>query len=292
MNERTPLRLWHARGFTLVESIAVMVIMGIVATMLVVFIQLPVRSYANTVAMAAASDLADNAMRRMTRELRLALPNSVRRSGSGNYIEFIETKAGLRYLGDDDINTPGGTALSWDNAAALSFTVVGGLPTGRQAPVAGDSVVVYNLGDSQPPGDAYNCAPRCNRAQVGSVVAAASQINLTTNPFAAQTAAGEALMSPSKRFHLVTTPVTYGCNPTTGRLTRYWNYGWNASQVAPPVGGNSAILAENLVSCDFSYTSMASQRSGLVGISLTFRVQNESKSAITLQHQVHVDNTP
>lgn len=278
------------RGFTIAESVAVIVIMGIIGAMVSVFMTLPVKNYADSVARGAAADLADNAMRRLTRDLRLALPNSVRTNGT--YVEFIETKAGLRYLGEDDINTPGGTALDWNNTAALTFTVVGGIPGGRHAPVAGDSIVVYNLGPTQPPGDAYDCTPRCNRAQIASINSGASTMTLLSNPFAAQAAAGEALMSPSKRFHVVTTPVTYGCDAVSKRLIRYWNYGYNESQQTPPTSGNSAILAENVSSCSFVYTNMASQRSGLVGISLSFVVQDANKATVTLNHQIHVDNTP
>lgn len=285
-----PLPLLRQRGFTIAESVAVIVIMGIVGAMVMVFMVVPARSYTDSMARADLADVADNAMRRMARDLRLALPNSVR--AQGNYLEFIETRTGLRYLAEDDIGAAGGLPLDWNNAAALTFTVVGGIPTGRHAPVAGNSIVVYNLGETQSPGDAYNCAPRCNRAQIASINTVASTMTLASNPFAAQAAAGEALMSPGKRFHVVTSPVTYGCNLATGRLMRYWNYGFSASQPQPPSAGSSAILAENVTACSFTYTSMANQRSGLVGISLSFQVQDANRRTVTLTHQMHVDNSP
>jgi MSHA biogenesis protein MshO len=295
-----PLRRPRQRGFTLLEAVVVMVITAVIATALTAFLKVPVRAYTDALARSAATEMADNAMRRLTRDLRLALPNSVRVNAAKTHIEFIETKAGLRYLAEDDVNTPaGGSFLSWNNAAALTFTVVGGIPTGRQAPVGGvDSVVVYNLGESQAPADAYACGGinGCNRALIASVDTAASTITLVSNPFAAQATAGLALMSPSKRFHLVTTPVTYGCDSATRRLTRYWNYGYGLVQAAPPSGGSSAILAEKLAdtptSCVFTYTAMGNQHSALIGIALSFEVQDTNKSIITLYHQIHVNNTP
>lgn len=276
------------RGFTLVEAIAVIVIMGILGGFIMMFIQAPVRAYLDTTARAAASDLADNSMRRLARDLRLALPNSVR--VSGGYIEYIDTKAGLRYLAEDDVGAaPTDSYLNWNDIDARQFTVVGGVPSGRHAPVLTDSVVVYNLGPDQEPGNAYNCVPPvpCNRAAISAL--SATTITMASNPFAAQQSVGIALMSPGKRFHVVSSPVTYGC--TGGRLIRYWNYGFNAVQQAPPAGGLTAVLADNVDSCVFNYTSLASQRSGMIGITLTFRAQDGS-APMTLLHQVHVDNTP
>ncbi|MES2017251.1 MAG: prepilin-type N-terminal cleavage/methylation domain-containing protein [Pseudomonadota bacterium] len=281
------------RGFTIMEAIVVIVITGIVGTFVTVFIQLPVRAYLNASARADATDMADNTMRRLTRDLRLALPNSLRVDASHRYIEYIETKAGLRYLAEDDIDTPGsGFYLSW-NTATLKFTVVGGVPGGRHAPVPGDSIVVYNLGQDQEPGNAYNCTTLCNRAEIGSIDNSAGTFTLTSNPFAAQQSAGVALMSPGKRFQVVSGPVTYGCDTVSKRLIRYAGYAYAKDQPVPPSGPGlkQAILAENVPSCDFSYATLASQRSGVVGISLTFTPKDASND-IRLLHQIHVDNTP
>ena len=293
MTTRLPLRR-RQRGFTIIEAVAVIVITGIVGACIAVFIQIPGRAYLSSVGRAEASDLADNAMRRLTRDFRLALPNSVRVDASGRYIEYIETKAGLRYLAEDDIDTPGGgTYLNWNSAAALTFTVVGGVPAGRHAPVVGDAIVVYNLGESQEPGNAYNCsaAPtfNCNRTAITAL--SATTLTMAANPFAAQLTAGTPLTSPGKRFHVVSGPVTYGCDAASKRLIRYWNYGYQASQAVPPVSAAQAVLADNVASCVFTYASLASQRSGIIGITLTFSPQDGSNQ-IALLHQIHVDNTP
>lgn len=272
------------RGFTLIEAIAVMIITGIVGGFVVVFIQIPVRTYLNSVGRAEATDLADNTMRRLTRDLRLALPNSVRVDATNSYIEYIETKGGLRYLAEDDIDLPGGGSyLNWNDADAKTFTVPGGVPGGRHAPVVGDAIVVYNLGPDQAPGDAYSC---CNRAAIASMTA--TTITLANNPFALQV---PPLMSPGKRFNVVSGPVTYGCDAATKRLIRYSNYAYASPQVAPPVGATLAILADQVESCRFTYFGLASQRSAMIGITLNFSPQDGSNQ-ISLLHQIHVDNTP
>jgi MSHA biogenesis protein MshO len=284
---RLPIRL-RARGFTLVEAVAVIVITAVVATMMTAFINVPVKTYLDSVQRAEESDMADHALRRLSRDLRLALPNSVRVTGTS--IEYLETRVGLRYLAEDDIDTPGGGSyLNWNDAAQRTFTVVGGVPTGRTAPVAGDYVVVYNLGPGQEPGNAYDCSGSCNRAQIQSLTA--GTITLVSNVFAAQATAGVALMSPAKRFHVVSTPVTWRCDTATGRLIRHWGYTITAPQSAVPVGGSSALLADNVFSCDFKYSTLASQHSGLIGITLGVRPKGGSQN-INLVHQVHLDNTP
>lgn len=275
-------------GFTLVEAVAVIVITAVVATMMTAFINVPVNTYLESIKRAEDSDMADHALRRMSRDLRLALPNSIRVTGTS--IEYLETRVGLRYLAEDDIDTPGGGSyLNWNDASKRTFTVVGGVPSDRTAPVAGDYVVVYNLGQGQEPGNAYDCSATCNRAQIASLTT--GTITLASNVFAAQTTAGVPLMSPAKRFQVVSTPVTWRCDTTTGRLIRHWGYAMTAVQNAVPIGGSSALLAENVYSCDFKYTALSSQHSGLIGITLGVRPKGGTQT-INLVHQVHVDNTP
>eukprot|EP01133_Synstelium_polycarpum_P021102 gene21102-25353_t len=62
--------------------------------MVAMFIRLPVQGYIDANARAALADLADTATRRMARDIRLALPNSVRVTGNGRYLELLLTKSG------------------------------------------------------------------------------------------------------------------------------------------------------------------------------------------------------
>ena len=64
-------------GFTLIEAIVVIVITGIIASMVAVFIRTPVDGYLDAERRAGLTDIADTAVRRMARDIRLALPNSV-----------------------------------------------------------------------------------------------------------------------------------------------------------------------------------------------------------------------
>jgi MSHA biogenesis protein MshO len=286
MNKRTKLpthRLLQRRmaGFTLLESIMVIVITGIVAAVVAVFIRNPVQGYVDSVRRAELTDQADVALRRISRDVRLALPNSLRVATSGgfSYIEFIMTSAGGRYRDPSDGSTAG-DFLSFSSAADKTFDVHGIMP----AMAAGDFIVIYNLGPGYAPADAYTGG---NRATIASI--AGNNVTLSTNPFAAQ---APPLPSPNGRFQVVpaaTQAVTYRC-PTAvaGDLVRYWGYGFSAAQPTPP-GGTSALLASGNVTCAVTYTPAATGRIGLLDVQLTLTSSGES---VTLSQQVHVDNSP
>jgi len=66
------------RGFTLVELVLVMVLVGVVGSLGATFISRSVGMYRSTVVRAELTDQAVVALRRLSRELAAALPNSVR----------------------------------------------------------------------------------------------------------------------------------------------------------------------------------------------------------------------
>ena len=284
------------RGFTLIELIVVIIITAIVAGMVTVFIRAPVQSYLDVAARAELADAADLASRRITRDVRLALPNSVRVTPDGKYLELLLTKTGGRYLSEDDPNTIPGNVLAFDPLTPGNpnvFTIVGAAPSGVQTIVPGDFIVVNNLG-AQPPVDAYNCSGQCNRAQVASI--SGTNVTLVKNRFVEQT---PSMPSLSYRFQVVSTVVTYHCAPNangTGTLTRYAGYVIEADQpvsTAALTGAPSAALMANQVAaCDFSFDTLPNLQRGLVSVSLTLGAPGGNAGQITLLQQAQVNNSP
>lgn len=291
---RAPHLPHRMAGFTLVESVIVIVITGILATVVAIFIRAPVQGYFDTVRRAELTDQADLALRRITRDARLALPNSMRVStvGGVHYVEFIMTRSGGRYRDVSDGST-GGDFLSFSNAADLSFDVHGPLPAMTPGQ---DFFVVFNLGPGNTPADAYatgDACANCNRARITGV--AGNTVTLASNPFASQ---APPLSSPNGRFQVVpgdVRAVTYSCpvaGAAAGNLTRHWNYGFFTAQPAPPAGGSQALLATG-ANCAVSYAPAVGGRHGLLEIRLSLSAgAGAAVETVVLQQQIRVDNAP
>ena len=259
-----------ARGFTLMEAVMVIVITGIIASVVAVFIQKPVQGYFDAVRRAQLTDTADLALRRIGRDLRTALPNSVRVTSSGTtfYLEYLETSGGGRYRAAPD-DTGSGDALDF-TAADTSFDVIGTAP----ASAAGD-IVVANFGA----GTAADAYAGTNRSTFTGV--AGNTITMGSIQFPVE--------SPGRRFHVVSQAVTYECNPGARELRRYSGYAIAAAQPTPPAG-TPYVLASNVTDCTIAYEAfVAATRSGVVKIWLQL---TDSGETVTLFHQVHVVNTP
>lgn len=290
ISEHKPTR---SRGFSLIEAVVVIVIMGIVAAIVAVFMKVPVQAYLDTSARAELTDIGDTALRRVSRDIHVALPNSVRvvsDGAGGQFLELLQTQTGGRYLAEDDANAALGNALSFTDSTKLSFTVLGAMPTwpATSTPmiVAGQYVVIYNLG----PGLAADAYAGNNRAQIASV--SGNTITLSANPFAPN-----GLKSPQSRFQIVTGPVTYYCNPVAKNLTRYWGYTIAAIQPSSvaalaSAGASSALLATDVSACNFSYSSVSNTHTGLINLSMSLTGPTSNAGTIQLVQQVHVDNTP
>ncbi|MFZ3223378.1 MAG: type II secretion system protein [Rugosibacter sp.] len=277
---------YRSCGFTLIEAVVSIAILGILGAIVAVFIGKPIQGYFDSARRAELTDQADVALRRLTRDLRLALPSSLRVTNAAgiNYIEFIMTSNGGRYRFDADGSTAG-DFLSYTNPGDVSFDVLGPMPA-NPAIAAGDFIVVYNLGPGNAPADAYTGG---NRAQVQGV--AGNVVTLIANPFAIQ---APPLPSPDARFQVVpgnTQAVTYACPAAVpANMTRQWNYGFNAAQATPPGGGTMTPIAGNVI-CIVEYMpNTASGRNGLLLINLT--ISDASGERISLAQQIRIDNTP
>jgi MSHA biogenesis protein MshO len=290
-------RRYPQSGFTLVEMIMVIVITGIIGGMVAVFIQAPVQGYISSEHRAELTDIADTAMRRMARDIRTSVPNSVHQptACTTSCVEFLPTKDGgmYRVLGS-------GNALTFGPGGSNTFDILGASITfADPLGVSPDYIVIGSTQSSgTPPYDTSGVL-------VGNGVlrkytgAAGVQSTVTFTNLALPTWAALS----SQRFDVVDgtqQAVTYVCVgpggaacPTgsidtsgngTCQLMRYWKYGFASAYTT----GQSAILADKVSTCTISYQA-ANQRYGLLTTLLTLTSSNESA---TLYNEIHVNNAP
>jgi len=268
-------------GFTLVEMIMVIVITGIIGGMVAVFLKAPIDQYIAVGRRAALTDIADTAIRRMARDVRTAVPNSVRVTGACPVcaVEFLPTKDGGRYRANSGGNN---NILIFGSGGTTTFDMVGtGIPI-----VANTDYIV--VGSTQSDG-----VPPYDQAGTGVLRKVTAMANgNTTITFAAPVLPVWAEL-PSQRFDVVDgaqQAVTYACEGVntvnqngTGQLVRYWSYGFTHT-----TGATKAILADKVSACTIDY-AIPNQRFGLLAVRLTLTSGGES---VSLYNEIHVNNAP
>ena len=269
--------LGRAGGFTLVELIISLVLISLLALVAAPLLRLPMIGWMDASRRANLSSGIDLAHSKLAEDLRRALPNSVRvrTVGSRVLLEYLEVRAWGRYRAGPSgaaqvcpAVCSGGATLNDVFQAACNetcFTSLG--PLEGDPPVPGSDWVVLNpLGPGVPGGDPYfggNVAVTNGiKSRLTSMAAApgGNRLSIASHAFPA--------LSAWKRFYVVSTPVSYDCDPGTQRLTRRWGYPIAAVQ---PVafGGTvlSAPLATNVASCAIRYTAAgAAGKGGVVSV--------------------------
>ena len=289
------------RGFSLIEAIVSLVVLGIIGATVGLFITLPVQGAADLANRASLTDAGDAAIREIDRNLRTALPNSLRITSVGSvvYLEYLQLRTEGRYrsvtsgavtTASSCPDTNGNTLDDEDalnfSAADTCFRSIGDVSTLATIVPGTDYLVLQNLGTGFAGKNAYEFAGTGgNKALISAAAATSGNENRIsfashTFPFAA----------PGSRFHVVSGPVTYVCDPVSGQLRRQSGYAISVAQVAPPAGATANVLvAANISACGFVYTATATEAGGVLSTSLTLTRNNES---ITLQYGTSINNVP
>lgn len=272
-------------GFTLVELVLVIALAGVVAVMISAVLSRPLQGFVDQCRRAELTDQAATALNRMAREIRAAVPNSVRESANG--LDFLPMHEVGRYQGGLDAHgalqdpptcdtTPChismDTKLDATRVAESRWLVIynigaesGGIP------VAGQNLWAYqDAGVVTPPGARF-------------------ELDVTGSPqrLAVKDAADFrfAFASPQRRLFLAREAVRYRCDLATGVL---WREIFDTLDLTKP-HATRAPLADGVSSCNFTYQPGTHARQSLVTLRLSLSKGGET---ISLVQQVHVDNAP
>ena len=263
-------------GFTLIELIIVIVISGIIAAGSARFIAHTAAGYVATGVRQGNAAVGVIAMEKMTREIRSALPNSIRVDGSNQCIEFVPVLSASKYLSAPVAPSSAGTAISViSNGYVLSASI-------------DEYAVVY------PSSVSAVYSPSTNTAVTNSQISA-----LTSSSFTLGASHQFPTDSPTRRVYVVSNPVSY-CVATVSGVTgifRYSDYGFNASIASPPSGGDRDLLVNNIntSSVDFDVVPATLTRNALA--ELTFQVSvdvgySNSDEVLTMHQEVQIRNVP
>jgi MSHA biogenesis protein MshO len=288
-------------GFSLVELVVVIVITGVIASVVGLFITGPIQGFIDQARRAELVDSAQLALTRMGRDLRASLPNSVRINPGRTALEVLLTLDGDRYR----VETPGAADDRLDfTAADGAFNTFAPLSPPAVLPAIGTAyrvtgaIAIYPLlqfganpylDDVMTPSGAIDITPVDNSGQTEyrvSLISAPGGPGMHRFPFD----------SPTRRVFLVEGPATWLCEPP--ELLRYDDYDLQAAQVATEAGLDAlpgvrkAVIAGNVQSCAFRYEPGTAQRNAVVSLVLALADPAVPDERIRLIRQIHVDNSP
>ena len=257
------------KGFTLIELIVVMVVFGIVAGMGSSFVVTSITAY-NQAAERNKLVLRSRAVvERMSRQLRIALPYSVRVSSSGRCVEFMQLSGGANYKGLVSDASNGAPASMTINTAPFSLNM-------------GNAVHVAVGAMSED--EIYTTSATASRATIASLAGAPiTQINLAAAHRFIRNSINERVyvMESPERFCVV-----------SGQLWHYSNYGLDTGALSDAnPGGSNALMSDDVVEVApvFSLSPATESRNTIIDIQFALSRQGET---MAINHKVQIRNVP
>ncbi|TDF34528.1 type II secretion system protein [Alteromonadaceae bacterium M269] len=278
----------RAAGFTLIELIAVIIILGVVGTAVISFIGFSAQLFVDV--NERDKVLADSrfVVERLNRELRDAIPNSVRVAGNGSIhcLEFMPIEWSTFYT---DIPAFPDGAASTIQAVELQSSL------DDYTSNTSHFVLVYPVSTQDVYGNNNKRVPLANITGSGVLT-----VNLGASiEFAAE--------SPASRLYIGGQPVSYCVS--NGRITRHSGYQLTANQqsILPPNTGvlmgtnlqnvlssnpTSTFLTNTNTDDPFRVFESTLTRNAFVHIVLRFARQDQPNEVVVFNNEVHVANVP
>lgn len=279
------------RGFTLVELILVIVLSAIVGVMVSSVLSRPLEGFVAQSRRAELVDIGAGALNRMQRDIRMAVPGSLRVSADGQALELLLIHSGGRYLPNRPLDSSLNFSATPD--AQCNGPLVAGVPAcdvlqvfapDLAPPAAGWLVIASspfswtpsNPGNITPTNTVFTRLPESDTAAYPGI----SLIRVT--PPGAGGVFAFAAPSAQRRIYFADRVVGYRCSG--GQLLRY-EHDQLQSTLPATLPATGRLQADRVESCDFRYASA----SGLATLRLNIATVGES---IRLAQQVQVNNAP
>jgi MSHA biogenesis protein MshO len=290
------------RGVTLVELVVTILLMGIVGAAFAMFLGPAVRGYVAQTQRAALVDAAESALRRVARDIRVALPNSVRitATASGFALELVPSVDGGRYCAATLADCSGAAQLLDFSANDTDFDLLGCFRNsaflGSTFPTAAYRLVIGNTGNEvySDTGSPAVITPTTTSLTLSVVPAGTCGSGLSRHHLSLSASHRFSTQSPRERVFLVRTseaPVSYVCDATAQTLTRYAGYSFQAGAPANISAASSvALVASSVSDCGLSAMSSTAnvQNTGIVTLRLGL---TNAAETVTLLHQAQLDNS-
>ncbi|TDP32744.1 MSHA biogenesis protein MshO [Idiomarina aquatica] len=271
----------RAKGFTLIELVIVIVLLAIIGTFSFRFIGLGADVYRDTSAREQLISQSRFALERLSRELRNALPLSVRVYDNNRCIQYVPILTSGEYLEVPTTANPG------DTVTAIA-------PLERRTPLSpSQHLVIFN---TQTPAIYDNSGQR--------YVIDDRQIDSSTNTieFELSSSSGANIefnnTGPSRRFYEVSPPVSWCYLPENGQLRRFQSTSFSA---APPVNttvSSGALMAAQLGNEQttpptplFEVDNVVLSQNNLVLINIVV-TRDAAGEELNLLYEVHIPNVP
>lgn len=282
----------HQAGFSLIELIVVVVLLGVLASGAGMLIANPLESYQAQVRRQQLVDQGEMALRQIARDVRRALPNSIRINPAGSALEMVNTVDGARYRDEYGGAYTGDVDFVLDFASADTvFNLLGPLRNAT-AFSANNRVVIYNTSeniyaeavDVDNQGIITPAGITLGLGNLGALLTREDQITLSAPFLFTQ-------QSPGQRLFFVDSSISYICDPPGNQILRYAGYGFRGTQptTAADFGVGSGKVVSALSGCSFSYSAGSAQRGGILTVEITI---SDSGESVSLLHQIHVVNVP
>jgi len=251
-----------SKGFTLVELITVILILSIVSISITSFIRFGVDIYQDTVNRDRQVGDSRFLIERITRELREAMPNSVRVSGS--CLEFVPIVASSTYI-----------SIPVTPDTSNSLLVVEPELNG------GSRIVIYPLN----PQELYEIAP----IDLGKVfsIQAIDNVAVNVSKITLNQQSSFLQHSPIERYFMIDNAVSYCVEGTD--VKRYSDYWPTPTQLSPPAGTGVLMASSQTNALPFEYHQDSLIRNAVVQLNFSFGYDDES---LNLYHEVHIINVP